>query len=124
MMVMGPRPKKAREQCAGARLYSAEYCYFHARRNVMQTNRLLSATTLSLGFLLLSSIGPANAADECGSKYATCQQTCRNHSAGGKDFGVSLWSASRSKDCFNGCSTERMQCKVQSANIGSATKKK
>jgi hypothetical protein len=60
----------------------------------------------------------------CDPDYSRCQQDCRNHSVGGKDYGVGLWDASRSKACFQGCSTARTQCKVGSMKRGTATERR
>lgn len=83
-------------------------------------NALFGMTAIVCFFLLSTTEGQA--ASKCATKYANCQQTCKDNSVGGKNFGVTLWDSSRSKDCFNGCSTERMQCKAQTSTSGEATK--
>jgi len=80
----------------------------------------LAAASIAFGSQLFASIASANAAG-CAPTYATCQQTCRNYSVGGKDYGVGLWDASRSKACFQGCLTERNKCNIASIAHGSAT---
>ena len=81
---------------------------------------ILSAASIAFGTQLFASIATANAAG-CATTYATCQQTCKNYSAGGKDFGVGLWDASRSKACFQGCLTERNKCNMASVVRSSTT---
>jgi hypothetical protein len=79
-----------------------------------------TAASIAFGIQLFASIASANAAG-CAPTYATCQQTCKNYSAGGKDYGVGLWDASRSKACFQGCLTERNKCNMASIVRGSTT---
>ena len=81
----------------------------------------LTAASIAFGTQLLAAIASANAAGNCAPAYASCQQTCRNYSAGGKDFGVALWDASRSRACFAGCLTERNRCNSASIGQGSTT---
>ena len=82
--------------------------------------KFMTLTVASIAFGMFASIASANAAG-CSSTYVACQQTCKNYSAGGKDFGVGLWDASRSKACFQGCTTERNKCNMASLTRGSAT---
>ena len=70
----------------------------------------LTVASIAFGTQLFASIASANAAGCAPTTYAACQQTCTNYSAGGKDFGVGLWDASRSKACFQGCTSERNRC--------------
>ena len=81
----------------------------------------LTAASIAFGTQLFASIASANAAG-CTPTYAACQQTCKNYSAGGKDFGVGLWDASRSKACFQGCLTERNKCNMEPLTRGSASR--
>ena len=81
----------------------------------------LTAASIAFGTQLLAAIASASAAGGCAPAYGSCQQTCRNYSAGGKDFGVALWDASRSKACFQGCLTERNKCNIASIGTGSTT---
>ena len=82
----------------------------------------LTAASIAFGTQLFASITSANAAACAPTTYAACKQTCTNYSAGGKDFGVGLWDASRSKACFQGCLTERNKCNMEPLTRGSASR--
>src|SRR6478609_1163094 len=92
-----------------------------------QHRRLTTWSLASISFLILT----VNAADAavalgragCQPDYGRCQQTCKDNSAGGRNYGVSLWDASRSKACFQGCSSQRNACNL-AVNGKSATEKR
>jgi len=97
--------------------------FFHPiqQENTVSKLNTLAVASIAFGIQLLAGIASANAGGGCAPAYASCQQTCRNYSAGGKDFGVALWDASRSKACFQGCLTERNKCNIASIGHGSTT---
>jgi hypothetical protein len=59
----------------------------------------------------------------CEPNFSRCQQTCKDNSVGGKNYGVGLWDSSRSKSCYQSCSSARNQCRIQSKK-DSVTQKK
>jgi hypothetical protein len=73
------------------------------------------AAVLSAQLLLAIAPAQAQAPGGCQADYLRCQQTCKDNSIGGKNFGVGLWDASRSKACFDSCPVARRQCNLRTA---------
>jgi hypothetical protein len=96
---------------------------FFIQEDSMRKINILAAASVAFGAQLLL-LTPSAEAAGCGPAYASCQQTCRDNSVGGKNFGVGLWDASRSKACFQGCSSERTQCNIAALKRESMTTKR
>jgi hypothetical protein len=66
----------------------------------------------------------ADARNRCDDSYRRCQTTCRDNSAGGKNFGTTLWDNDRAQSCKRSCSTNLKVCKIASVGGDSMELKK